>query len=66
MCIRDRGYYGASGKYRSDDIRQSVLAGYIGSSSSTLYFPKEVADGEGEMKPIEMGMYPYPCLERCV
>lgn len=58
-----KGYYGASGKYRSDDIRQSVLAGYIGSSSSTLYFPKEVADGEGEMKPIEMGMYPYPCLE---
>ncbi len=58
-----KGYYGASGKYRSDDIRQSVLAGYIGSSSSTLYFPKEVADKEGEMKPIEMGMYPYPYLE---
>lgn len=58
-----KGYYGASGKYRSDDIRQSVLAGYIGSSSSTLYFPKEVTDSEGDMTPIEMGMYPYPYLE---
>ncbi|MBS6952155.1 MAG: extracellular solute-binding protein [Enterocloster asparagiformis] len=58
-----KGYYGASGKYRSDDIRQSVLAGYIGSSSSTLYFPKEVTDSEGNMAPIEMGMYPYPYLE---
>ncbi len=58
-----KGYYGASGKYRSDDIKQSVLAGYIGSSSSTLFFPEEVADGDGDMVPIEMGVYPYPSLE---
>ena len=58
-----KGYYGASGKYRSDDIKQSILAGYIGSSSSTLFFPEEVADENSEMVPIEMGVYPYPYLE---
>lgn len=55
-----KGYYGASGKYRSDDVKQSVLAGYIGSSSSVLYFPDEVADEKGEMVPIDIGIYPYP------
>ena len=58
-----KGYYGAFGKYRSDDIRQSMMAGYIGSSSSTLFFPKEVTDSEGNLSPIEMGIYRYPCLE---
>ncbi len=58
-----KGYYGASGKYRSDDIKQSFLAGYIGSSSSTLFFPQEVADENGDMVPIDMGVYPYPYLE---
>lgn len=58
-----KGYYGASGKYRSDDIKQSILAGYIGSSSSTLFFPEEVADESGNMVPIDMGVYPYPYLE---
>ena len=58
-----KGYYGAFGKYRSDDIRQSMMAGYIGSSSSTLFFPKEVTDSQGNMSPIEMGIYQYPCLD---
>lgn len=58
-----KGYYGAKGKYRSDDVKQSVLAGYIGSSSSVLYFPDEVADSEGNMVPIEIGVYPYPQLK---
>lgn len=58
-----KGYYGAFGKYRSDDIRQSMMAGYIGSSSSTLFFPKEVTDSEGNLSPIELGIYQYPCLD---
>ncbi len=41
-------------------MKQSVLAGYIGSSSSVLYFPDEVADEKGEMVPIDIGIYPYP------
>lgn len=57
-----KGYYGAKGRYRSDDVKQSMLAGYIGSSSSVLYFPDEVADPGGEMVPIEIGVYPYPKL----
>ena len=35
-----KGYYGAKGRYRSDDVKQSYLAGCIGSSSSVLYFPE--------------------------
>lgn len=57
-----KGYYAASGKYRSDDVRQSILAGYIGSSSSILFSPREVADG-GQMVPVEMRIYPYPYPE---
>lgn len=60
-----KGYYGASGRYRSDDLKQSVLAGYIGSSSSVLYFPDQVADDNGDMVPIEMGAYQYPVLGGC-
>lgn len=58
-----KGYYGANGRYRSDDVKQSYLAGYIGSSSSVLYFPEEVADAEGDMAPITTGVYRYPVME---
>ena len=58
-----KGYYGASGRYRSDDVKQSYLAGYIGSSSSVLYFPEEVADSEGSMVPVETGIYRYPVMK---
>lgn len=55
-----KGYYGSYGKYRSDDLRQSLLAGYIGSSSSISYFPKTIMSGDGEEKPIQLGIYEYP------
>lgn len=55
-----KGYYGAYGRYRSDDLRQSLLVGYIGSSSSISYFPKAtMGDGEQETQ-IELGIYRYP------
>lgn len=58
-----KGYYGASGRYRSDDVKQSYLAGYIGSSSSVLYFPSEVADSDGNMVPVTTGIYQYPVMK---
>lgn len=33
------GYFGAVGKFRSDDIKAGELIAYIGSSSSAAYFP---------------------------
>lgn len=57
-----KGYYGAYGKFRSDDLRQSLLAGYIGSSSSIAYFPGTVIDQNGEEKAIRLGIYEYPYL----
>ncbi|MFR3751846.1 MAG: hypothetical protein ACLTW9_04650 [Enterocloster sp.] len=39
-----RDITGPAARYRSDDIKQSYLAGCVGSSSSVLYFPDEVAD----------------------
>ena len=58
-----KGYYGAKGRYRSDDVKQSYLAGCIGSSSSVLYFPEEVADSQGNMVPVTTGVYQYPVME---
>ena len=37
-----KGYYGGSEKYRSDDLRQDTLYGYVGSLASVAYFPKTV------------------------
>lgn len=61
-----KGYYGSYGKYRSDDLRQSLLAGYIGSSSSISYFPSEEVDENSSVSAIRLGIYPYPHFEDAV
>lgn len=58
-----KGYYGGQGKYRSDDMRQDNLYGYIGSVASVAYFPHTVYRENGSEQEIEMGIYPYPYFE---
>lgn len=58
-----KGYYGGSEKYCSDDVRQDNLQGYVGSVSSVSYFPKTVYDEEDNEMEIELGIYPYPCIQ---
>ena len=55
-----KGYYGGSAKYRSDDLRQDTLYGYVGSLASVAYFPQTVYREDGSELEITMGIYPYP------
>ena len=42
-----RGYFGAYGKYRSDDVKTGEIIAYTGSTSSADYFPDKVESDEG-------------------
>lgn len=37
-----KGYFGAYGSFRSDDVKTGELLAYTGSTSSAMYFPKQV------------------------
>lgn len=57
------GYFGAFGKFRSDDIRTGVLAACVGATSGASYFPTEVTRDDGSTYPIEGAVYPLPNFE---
>lgn len=42
-----KGYFGAYGKFRSDDVKTGDLLAYTGSTSSAMYFPDNVEQEEG-------------------
>jgi multiple sugar transport system substrate-binding protein len=56
------GYVSAYGKFRSDDVRVGDILAYVGSTSSSAYFPKEVTAG-GETYPIRAKVLPMPHYE---
>lgn len=58
-----KGYYGEYGKYRNDDMKQSLLAGFVGSSSSISFFPDTAVEEDGRERPVKLGVYRYPCFE---
>lgn len=47
-----KGYFMSYGRYRSDDAKVGDLLAYVGSTSSSGYFPSEVTSG-GKTYPIE-------------
>ncbi len=54
-----KGYFGAYGSFRSDDVKTGDLLAYTGSTSSAMYFPDQVElDGGGH--PIEYVVMPAP------
>ncbi len=56
-----KGYYGAYGRFRSDDVKTGDLIAVVGSTSSTSYYPTEVTiDGGITYNPIEGKVYPVP------
>lgn len=55
-----KGYFAASGKFRTDDIKTGNIIGYVGSSSSATYFPKTVTNSNDETYSIEMETLPCP------
>lgn len=42
-----RGYFGAYGSFRSDDVKTGDILAYTGSTSSAMYFPDQVEMDDG-------------------
>lgn len=55
-----KGYFAATGRFRSDDIKTGNVIAYVGSSSSTTFFPDTVNKSDEESYPIEMEVLPCP------
>lgn len=58
-----RGYFAATGRFRSDDIKTGNIIAYVGSSSSVSFFPDTVSVSDTESYPIEMDVLPCPAFE---
>lgn len=57
------GWFGAYGRFRSDDIKTGQLIALVGSTSGALYFPNEVTQDDGTTYPIVCEVYPLPNFE---
>ncbi len=57
-----KGYFGAYGSFRSDDVKTGELLAYTGSTSSAMYFPSQV-EMEDSSYPIEYIVLPAPVFE---
>lgn len=57
-----KGYFGAYGRFRSDDVKIGELAAYTGSIASASYFPQQVEIGDS-ITPIECMVLPPPHSE---
>ncbi|MEG1397514.1 MAG: extracellular solute-binding protein [Raoultibacter sp.] len=49
------GYFSSEGRFRSDAVKTGDLVCYVGSSSSVVYFPKEVTVDDATSYAIEFG-----------
>ena len=58
-----KGYFSASGWFRSDDIKTGNIIGYVGSTSSATYFPTQVVESDTESHDIELKILPSPVFE---
>ncbi|MEG1972188.1 MAG: extracellular solute-binding protein, partial [Oscillospiraceae bacterium] len=58
-----KGYYGAYGKFRSDDLRTNKIISFVGSTSSAAFFPESVTDASGNLTPIECEALKLPNFE---
>ncbi|MBC5646906.1 extracellular solute-binding protein [Christensenella tenuis] len=57
------GYFGAYGKFRSDDAKTGDLIALVCSTTGSAYFPTEVTVNDNESYPIESLTLPAPCFE---
>ena len=58
-----KGYFSASGRFRSDDIKTGNIIGYVGSTSSATYFPTQVVENDTESHDITLKVLPAPVFE---
>ena len=55
-----KGYFAATGRFRSDDVKTGNIIAFVGSSSSASFFPDTVNRNDNESYPIEMDVLPCP------
>lgn len=55
-----KGYFSASGRFRSDDVKTGNVLGYVGSTSSATFFPTEVSYDSGDAYEIKLKVLPCP------
>lgn len=55
-----KGYFAASGRFRSDDVKTGNILAFVGSSSGATFFPTEVNDSDTLSHAVEMDVYPCP------
>lgn len=55
-----KGYFAATGRFRSDDVKTGNILSFVGSSSGATFFPDNVILGDTDSHPIEMLTLPCP------
>lgn len=55
-----KGYYAATGRFRSDDIKTGNIIAYVGSSSGVSFFPDTISIDDQNSYAIEMEVLPSP------
>ena len=60
-----RGWFAATGRFRSDDIKTGNVLAYVGSSSSATFFPTRVTNDANESHEISLKTLPAPQFEGC-
>lgn len=54
------GYFSASGRFRSDDMKTGNVISFVGSSSGATFLPKEVILGDQDRHEIALKVLPAP------
>ena len=60
-----KGYFSASGRFRSDEIKSGGLLAYVGSNASATFLPTQVLRDDGQSYGITMRALPCPTFEGC-
>ena len=55
-----KGWFAATGRFRSDDIKTGNILGYVGSCSSATFFPTQVTTDDNVSHDIRMKVLPTP------
>ena len=55
-----KGWFAATGRFRSDDVKTGNILGYVGSNSSATFFPTQVTEDDDRTHDIEMKVLPSP------
>ena len=61
-----KGWFDATGRFRSDDIKTGNILGYVGSNSRATYFPAQVMTSDTESHDIELKVLPAPQFAHAV